>query len=277
MSMMHLDPALLAGWEPRTPLSDSVVRRFLENWVIGFEALARPLAARTLRRDDLSAVDVGRPAFIVNSAMLHAPLFPDRVDDIAATLDDFYGLTTGEGTGRVYLWSPWPTADLRAHGWTLAGHPPLMLRAGGEMPEPPAGLRIEQVGDEASLRAAEEVTAQSFGFADITTQMPGAVFHPGLLADERIRMWVGWEGDRPVSASATVVAGGINNVINVATIAEARGHGYGAAIAWRATLADPTRPAMLIASHQGRPVYERMGYLPLFRFTLWSRTREGKA
>ena len=160
MSMMHLDPALLAGWEPRTPLSDSVVRRFLENWVIGFEALARPLAARTLRRDDLSAVDVARPAFIVNSAMLHAPLFPDRVDDIAATLDDFYGLTTGEGTGRVYLWSPWPTADLRAHGWTLA---------------------------------------------------------------------------------------------------------------------DPTRPAMLIASDQGRPVYERMGYLPLFRFTLWSRTREGNA
>ena len=56
---------------------------------------------------------------------------------------------------------------------------------------------------------------------------------------------------------------------------EARGRGYGAALTWRATLADPTLPALLIATEEGRSVYERMGYTTLFRLTLWSRDRPG--
>jgi hypothetical protein len=30
---------------------------------------------------------------------------------------------------------------------------------------------------------------------------------------------------------------------------------------------------MLLASDPGRPVYERMGYLPLLRFTVWQLPR----
>jgi hypothetical protein len=33
---------------------------------------------------------------------------------------------------------------------------------------------------------------------------------------------------------------------------------------------------MLIATDDGRPVYERLGYLSLFRFTLWAHNRPGK-
>jgi hypothetical protein len=47
----------------------------------------------------------------------------------------------------------------------------------------------------------------------------------------------------------------------------ARGKGFGAAITWAATLADSTMPAMLVASDLGRPVYERMGYVVLDRWT----------
>lgn len=54
----------------------------------------------------------------------------------------------------------------------------------------------------------------------------------------------------------------------------ARGRGFGEAITWQATRAAPKLPALLLASDAGCPVYERMGYLPLFRFTLWHRTRE---
>ncbi|MGZ6391549.1 MAG: GNAT family N-acetyltransferase, partial [Ktedonobacterales bacterium] len=89
------------------------------------------------------------------------------------------------------------------------------------------------------------------------------------------RLWVGWEEDRPVSAAATFVAAEINDVTLVATVPEARGRGYGAALAWRASLANPALPALLIASTEGRRVYERMGYMSLFRFTLWSRDRPG--
>ena len=38
-----------------------------------------------------------------------------------------------------------------------------------------------------------------------------------------------------------------------------------------AALADPTVPAVLIASDLGRPVYERLGFLPVSRWTLWMR------
>jgi hypothetical protein len=35
---------------------------------------------------------------------------------------------------------------------------------------------------------------------------PGAAFGAGILADERRRLWVRWEGDQTVSATATFLA-----------------------------------------------------------------------
>ena len=102
---------------------------------------------------------------------------------------------------------------------------------------------------------------------------PGAVT-PGTWLDERrARLFVGWTGDRPVAASSAWIAEGINDVTVVATLPDARRRGYGEALTWRAALADPSLPAMLVSSDDGRPVYERMGFLPLFRFTLWYRNR----
>jgi hypothetical protein len=277
MSMMMLDPALTGGWEPGTPVSDSILRQFLVNFRETVEVLGTSLGGRTLRRDDVVAVDVGRPAFIVNTATLHAPLFPNNAEEVMSVLDDFYGFSSGATTGMALLFSPWPTADLRPHGWTLAGHPPLMFRsAGGDMPASPPGLRIEEVRDEAGLRGFEEATVRGFGLANMEAQEPGTLFGAAMLGDERVRMWVGWEENRPVSAASTFVATGINDVFNVATVPEARRRGFGAAVAWSASLADPSLPSLLIASDQGRFVYEQMGYTTLFRFTLWKRDRAGQ-
>ena len=46
----------------------------------------------------------------------------------------------------------------------------------------------------------------------------------------------------------------------VAALPAARGRGVGAAVTWAATLCQPELPAVLVASDDGRPVYERMGY-----------------
>jgi hypothetical protein len=193
-----------------------------------------------------------------------------------AALDDFYGFASGERTGAVYLFSPWPSADLRPSSWTLVDYQPLMLRpAGGDLPPSPPGLRIEEVHDEEGLQAFERVILGGFAVSELAGQGPGAAFKVEMLADERQRLWVGWEGERPVSAASAFVAAGVNNVTFVASLPEARGHGYGAALTWRATLADPALPALLIATADGRPVYERLGYLSLFRFTLWARSRPG--
>src|SRR5260370_20455065 len=96
-----------------------------------------------------------------------------------------------------------------------------------------------------------------------------------MLTDDRHRLWVGWEADQPVCAAATFIEAGINDVTLVATVPEARRPGYGAALTWLATPADPTLPSLLIATGHGRPVYQRLGYTPLFRLTLLSPDRAG--
>jgi hypothetical protein len=274
MPVIVLDPTMRAGWEPDTPVDDSLLRRFLVNWTASIEAHGNPLGGRVLRRDDLAAVDLGRPSFGSNVATLLAPLFPAGVDEIAAALDDFYEFSRGNYSGTTYLFSPWPTPDLRPCGWTLLGYEPLMLRpAGGEAPPSPPELRIEAVRDETSLQAFELAIVRGFESSELEALGPGAVFSAGILTDARFRLWVGWEEDRPVSASATFVAAGISDVTVVGTVPEARRRGYGAALTWRATLAEPELPALLLATDEGRAVYERMGYMSLFRFTVWSRER----
>ena len=128
MPVTILDRKLRAGWEPDTPVEDSQLRRFLVNWTASIEAHGVPLGARSLRRDDLVAVDLGRPSFGGNVATLTAPLVPESVDEVVTALDGFYGFASGDASGTVFLFSPWPTPDLRPHGWTLLGYEPLMLR-----------------------------------------------------------------------------------------------------------------------------------------------------
>jgi hypothetical protein len=57
----------------------------------------------------------------------------------------------------------------------------------------------------------------------------------------------------------------------VAVLPDARGKGAGAAVTAAATTAFDGQPAALIASDDGQPVYERLGYLRLERWTVWLR------
>ena len=276
MPIPLLDPNLRAGWEPETPASDSILRAFLTNWS---DLTAREVelhGGQELRRDDLVAYELGRPAGFTNIVFLMAPLFPEGARDIVDALDAFFEFNGSSKTGEVVIFSPWLTPDLRPHGWNLMGHPPFMLRAaGGELPPLPQGLRIERVCDAAGLIAAEQVIFNGFSDMDLSGATPGDLFAPALLNDDRMRFWVGWEGDAPVSMALGRVADGINHVHIVATVPEARNRGYGKALTWQATLADPSLPAVLIASTEGRPVYEKMGFLSVFRFTGWWRPRPG--
>lgn len=260
--------------EPDRPADDALVGRFVANWTASIEAHGIPAGGRALRRDGVTAVDVGRPSFGANVATLTESLAPARADATMAALDEFYGISTGGSTGTVFLFSPWPTPDLAPHGWALLGEEPLMHRpAGGEAPPVPDRLRLEEVRDEAALRAFELAVVRGFESSDLEAQGPGAIFPPGILADDRFRLWVGREGDTPVCGASTFVHAGINDVTIVATIPQARRRGYGAAVTWLATLADPQLPAMLLATDEGLPVYERMGFRPIARWTVWSRER----
>ncbi len=247
----------------------------MSSWTAAVEAEGVPLGAQALRHDDLAAVDLGRPAGLVNVATILAPIVPDDLDRVMTVLDVFYGFRAGTTTGTVTLFSPWPTPDFSPYGWNLLDYQPLMLRPpGGQAPPPPPGLRTEPVRRAESLRAFEETIVRGF-WPEGSGPAPGTAVSPRLVSDDRLHLWVGWEDERPVCAASAFVAAGITNVTLVATVPEARRRGYGAAVTWCATLAEPALPAMLLATDQGRQLYERIGYLPLFRFTIWQRDRPG--
>src|SRR6478672_8324604 len=71
------------------------------------------------------------------------------------------------------------------------------------------------------------------------------------------------DGETPVATSAAHSAAGVTVVENGAVLAGARGQRAGAALTWAATTAWPGQSAVLIASDDGQPVYERLGYLRL--------------
>ncbi len=101
-------------------------------------------------------------------------------------------------------------------------------------------------------------------------------YRSGRVHDERVlggptHLFTGMVAGRPVATSAGHVAHGVNVVEMVATARCERGRGYGTALTWRATTTAPHLPAVLIASDLGRPVYERLGYTTVGRWTFWHR------
>lgn len=258
------EAALSTGWEPDVPVTDTIVRRYMLDLADVNHRLAASLDAAY--RDDLVVIaDCSSPNGFLNTAVLVHP---------RAALDPTLAVTRArqffaerEG-GDVTVMSPWPTADLRRYGFSLMGHPPIMLRpAGGQAPPSPAGLEIRRVETLDELRTFEDIETRAYG--DQAFQYPDVI-----LELDGWHMWLGYVDGDPVATAAASLANGIVRVEWIATRAEARGRGIGEAMTWTATLLDPDRDAVLISSDLGRPVYERMGYRALDRLTLWTANRE---
>lgn len=169
------------------------------------------------------------------------------------------------------LISPFPTADLRSDGLHLLGHPPFMVRpAGGEGAAPVAGLEVRAVATADDLAAFERTAIEAYPIPDMD---PNA---RTLFADDHLgggsHLYLGLLDGEPVATAAAHVAAGVNHVEFVSTRSAYRGRGIGAALTWAATVTDPARPAVLISSDGGRPIYEALGYLPIVRWTLWLAT-----
>jgi GNAT superfamily N-acetyltransferase len=254
---------LTHGWEPELDADDSLLRRFTLASAERSEAMTRAIDGRVRRTDTYSAADPDSPIMFENAIVL---LQPPAYIDLEAELAE--ALAWYPPDRHVVLFSPFPTPDLEPMGLSPVGHPPLMYRpAGGTAPPLPDGLSIRRVttGDDLALFVTTIVDAYP---------MPGG--ESSALADPRVlepalHFFVG-EIDGAVVATAGVrVAHGLNDVEWISTRAEHRRRGIGAALTWAATLADPELPAVLIASDDGQPVYEAMGYVRIMRLTLWHR------
>ncbi len=267
---------LETGWLPTTPVGDTYLRRFLHNWAGMCAATARALGGHSRDLPAVLMADSGRPVVFFNCATLMQPLATQTVTDTLDEIAAFFAFADSSRPAEVLLASAWPTGDLRPSGWNLMGHPPILLQPAGAVSRPaPPDVDIQEVRDLEALHAWERVVIDGYPLDGLAGAPAGTVTAESWLDEPRLRLWVGWVGNRPVSASSAWTEHGINDVTLVATIPDARGRGYGEALTWHAARADPSLPAMLLSSDAGRSIYERMGFLPLQRITLWYRTRPG--
>jgi hypothetical protein len=269
------DAFLETGYESTTPAGDTYLRRFLLNWCECNELAATAVGAAISRTNAYRACDAGKPAGYANTVTLLRPLFGDGAE-VMAEIERFHTAQDGPLHRTTYLMSPWPTPDLRRYGWRLGGHPPIhILPPGKQRPPQPSGLRIETVTTPEQLALLERVAIDGYPFEDMARAPAGALMGTGLLESDTMRLWLGFVGNKPVAGAIANVAQGINHVMLVVTLPRARRRGFGEAVTWEAALADPALPAMLVSSDDGRPVYDRMGFLPVLRFAFWYRFRLG--
>jgi hypothetical protein len=266
------EPApLTTGWEPGLPDDDSLCLRWLRHWSAQLTAFAEAAGGRVVHDERYLLADHRRPASFFNGAVLLAPwdgdaAFADLVDEIEAR--------AAGGRGDLYLWSLWPTPDLRARGWHLDGHPPLLVRPPGPLPAgvDAGGPGPDRVRTPAALADWERVVVEGYPLDDVP-RTRGALAAPALLDDPRLRFWTSSAGGRPVTASAQFVAHGLAGFAMGVTLPGYRHAGHWARHVGLRLATEPDLWHAGVFSDHSRAGAERAGFVPVVRHTLWHRTR----
>lgn len=261
----------ITGWEPEVPPGDTIARRYLHCWSALCEAFAVAGGGRAVTGPRFAAADLGRPSGWYNAATLLQPPDPGTFDEVMGEIEGFFAA----GSGEVHLWSLWPTPDLRARGWRLEGHPPLMIRPPAAImpppPEPP--VDIAGVRDASGLAAWERVAVEGYPLPELDPVHAGAIADPSLLHDPRLQFTLGREGGEAVSLGALFTDVGVGCFALGVTLPAFRHRGHWLAHAVRRTLTAPDLWMTGVFSDFSRPPAERLGFLPVLRMTLWARPR----
>ncbi|MGE3798916.1 MAG: GNAT family N-acetyltransferase, partial [Thermomicrobiales bacterium] len=262
------DHYLESGWSLTTPADDTVMRQIVQAMGGDIVSLGHAADARTIVTDDFAASDVGIDGAFSNFAVLLRPLLPDRATDVIGQIDAFYDVERAHGFAGVF--SVWPSPEFGKAGWVLGGHPPAhYLPAGRHAPEDPQNVVIRPASSHADLHAIIDCANAAYG----TSADPAALVSQHSLEDHRRRYWLAESEGRVAGGSSSWLGDQLTYVTLVATHPDFRRRGIGRAVTWRASLAQPTLPAALISTDEGRLLYDEMGFLRLLRLTLWYRHR----
>jgi ribosomal protein S18 acetylase RimI-like enzyme len=254
---------LVTGWEADVPVTDSLVRRFLHAMADRGAATAAAGGHRAERTADASFVDLGSPVGLDNAVVL---LRPPPAVDLDAVIRQARAFFPPDRNWTLVSAFPLPPHD--RYGLGLVGHPPLMVRAPAPLPARPSGLDVVGVDGPERLADMERVLESGFG-----VKLDEPALGPEL--PEIAQLFVGYADGRAVACAGSWAAHGIAEVNWVATVPEARRCGYGAALTVAAVAAWPGLPAALLSSDDGRPVYHRLGFLDVVRFTMWQQVAPG--
>jgi hypothetical protein len=258
---------LETGWLPDTPEDDNLLRQFVHSQG-AVDAAYTGDHGRHDVTDDLFLADSGGPIPFLNQSILRRPLA--GLDDPALDAVESFA-----PAGRPsMLLSVWPTPDLHPRGWSLVGHPAVVVRA-------PAPLDEELWGDAPGVTVAEATTADDVAVAERILidgyPMPwasgapaGTALPPGVRG-HGVRVRVASVDGEPVAIGLARVGHGIVNLCGGAALPAARRRGAWKALVRARVLDAPDLPAMAYTSDDSRPGFLRLGFLVLQRFTLWGR------
>jgi ribosomal protein S18 acetylase RimI-like enzyme len=180
-------------------------------------------------------------------------------------------------SGAPYLlYSAFPTPDLSEYGLLPVGHPPCMVRAPGiavaTRPNA-AGFSVARVESPEQLDDFERTFVEAYPVPDLLPWTPGVFMGRQLIEHPRWNLFVGYADGTPVATSAAFVTDHAIDVTLVACRPEVRGRGYGRTLTEAAANVERSKPALLLASDDGQPVYRSMGFSAMTRFSLWIGTR----
>jgi GNAT superfamily N-acetyltransferase len=139
----------------------------------------------------------------------------------------------------------------------------------------PAGVELRWVHDDAGIADFITVTATAYGSLGMPPEVVPAMIEPGpLMVEPHVHTVLAYLDGEPVAAAQTLLSHGIAGVYWVGTLEAARGKGLGEAVTRAVTNRAFDRGALansLQASPMGEPLYPRMGYETIYRYTGYTR------
>ena len=204
----------------------------------------------------------GAPSSAVNLALVH--------DGDPATLAKTRGRVQEAGFPTVLMLAGSSEHADPGYGWERVGSMPFMAsRLSGDHLKPDSRVRTAGPADR---DAARELIGDAFELepeiAEVCSRVAGE--DAGTL-----RVWLLEEGERPVSAVVTGIAGDAVCVWCMATPARFARRGYGRALLAHVLLAAREEGAaigLLAATPAGRPLYEATGWATLEDWKMFERT-----
>lgn len=270
---METDEVLETGNGPGTPRGDNLLNDFVQGEADAWKALSDARGDRIVEdeRFGMMMADGASPSVFGNPVILRRPLRDAEWPEAARVMHEFFA--AGHG-GAFLVFSAWPTPDVRDLGFGLVGHPPVMERPAGPLDAGGVpGLDVRPVEDAEAAAEWERVLVEGYPVPELQPFAPGSLLPAQALAAPGWRHWVGRLDGAPVATASAFVDERHVRVEFISALAECRGRGVGAAMTATATLADPSKAAVLIASDLSRGVYRRLGYRSVLRFTLWAGHR----
>ncbi|MFJ3792110.1 GNAT family N-acetyltransferase [Kitasatospora sp. NPDC090091] len=227
--------------------------------------------------------------------------------DIAALEDDVAGLIREWGSTGVTVEDPYGILDMTRHGLGHGRAMAVMTREPGPLESPRSGAQaavppsdgkssagpgagpeaagpVESSGGGRSRSLTVDEVLDADGFAEVERAVVdgfpieasrpwtrGGMLPEALLHEPGLRAWLARIDGAPAGACLTYDDGRATGVYWVATLPEHRSRGVGRAVLETA-LADahPDRPATLVATMLGEPLYRKLGFTEQGRTHWWT-------